>query len=254
MSGSASLVFTDLKWFLRITTAMFVFVAMFILETADERAVFPIRQTIQAEAGGTAIETIEIASLNLSVWVAFLLLVSAASYFVLSTTGFGWYIRNLKHRLNFMRWLHHSVSTSLMITITALVSGLNELLSLLLIFLLAVVFNMFGFLMEIYNEKRKRIIWHSYVIGLIVMLSGWLLMLGTFLVSKFVLDVPVSGSEIWLYAIVSAFLGMFSLNMMLHYQAVGPWKDYVFDEKSYVLINFIAKTTFALVLYQAFLV
>lgn len=251
---SRNLVFTDLKWFLRVTSAMLTFVAIYILQTASGKAIFPITQSIQTAPPDPGIMTAEVLSLNLSVWVAFLLLVSASSYFVLSTTGFGWYIRNLLHRLNFMRWLHHSISTSLMVTITALVAGLNSAVTLGLIFIFTVAVIMFGFLMEIYNERRKRIVWHAYVIGLLVMIAGWVALVATIVVTKYSLVIEIASDELWLYAVVSMFLGLFSLNMMLHYQKIGPWADYIFDEKSYILLDFVAKTSFALIVYRAFLV
>jgi len=41
------------------------------------------------------------------------------------------------------------------------------------------------------------------------------------------------------------FFNIFALNMYLQYKQVGPWKNYTFGEKVYILLSLIAKSLLA---------
>jgi len=41
------------------------------------------------------------------------------------------------------------------------------------------------------------------------------------------------------------FFNIFAVNMVLQYKKVGPWKDYLFGEKVYIVLSLAAKTTLA---------
>jgi Heliorhodopsin len=42
---------------------------------------------------------------------------------------------------------------------------------------------------------------------------------------------------------------IFALNMVLQYRRVGPWRDYLFGEKAYIVLSLTAK---ALLAWQVF--
>jgi hypothetical protein len=41
------------------------------------------------------------------------------------------------------------------------------------------------------------------------------------------------------------FFNTFSVNMVLQYKKVGPWKDYLFGEKVYIILSLVAKSLLA---------
>ena len=41
------------------------------------------------------------------------------------------------------------------------------------------------------------------------------------------------------------FFNVFALNMVLQYKKVGPWRDYLFGEKVYVILSLTAKSALA---------
>ena len=41
------------------------------------------------------------------------------------------------------------------------------------------------------------------------------------------------------------FFFSFALNMVLQYKKVGPWRDYLFGERVYILLSLIAKSALA---------
>jgi len=40
-------------------------------------------------------------------------------------------------------------------------------------------------------------------------------------------------------------LNTFALNMYLQYKKVGPWKDYLFGERMFIVLSLLAKTALA---------
>jgi hypothetical protein len=54
--------------------------------------------------------------------------------------------------------------------------------------------------------------------------------------------------QTFVYAIVPtifAFFSIFAVNMVLQYKKVGPWKDYLFGERMYIVLSLLAKTALA---------
>ena len=50
----------------------------------------------------------------------------------------------------------------------------------------------------------------------------------------------------WIFFSLFIFFNIFAVNMYLQYKKVGPWKDYIFGEKVYIILSFVAKTALAL--------
>lgn len=51
-----------------------------------------------------------------------------------------------------------------------------------------------------------------------------------------------------MYAIVPTifvFFNIFAVNMVLQYKKVGPWKNYLFGERMYIVLSLLAKTALA---------
>ena len=251
MASKNVLEFSSLKLLLRVTTFFLVAETIFILENGFIYDV-QIIQSFSSSVDGAGVETLDLIEIRLNVWVAFLLSVSAATYFVLSTTGFGWYIKNIRHRINYMRWLHHAISTSLMIAIVALLSGINSLLSLMMIILVSVAVTMSGLLMEMANERRRNVIWGAYKLAVSLIASGWLVMMITFLSIYWSTNRSLPAELLALYIIVTVLVATFSITMWFHYKRIGPWKDYLYSEKMYIVVNFLAKTAFAAVMYVGY--
>jgi hypothetical protein len=41
------------------------------------------------------------------------------------------------------------------------------------------------------------------------------------------------------------FFNILAVNMYLQYQQIGPWRDYLFGEKSYIVLSLTAKSLLA---------
>ena len=58
----------------------------------------------------------------------------------------------------------------------------------------------------------------------------------------------------FVYGIIASmfvFFNIFAVNMVLQYKKVGPWRDYLFGEKVYIILSLTAKTLLAWQVFSA---
>ncbi len=177
--------------------------------------------------------------------VALFLLISAAAHMILSTFGFKWYVRNLSKGKNPARFYEYALSSSLMIVLIAMLVGVWDLGSLILMFALNATMNLFGILMEEHNQTTPRTDWTSFIFGCFAGIVPWIVITLYFLGA---LSNPDAKPPAFVYAIIPTifvFFNIFAVNMVLQYKKVGRWKDYLFGERVYIILSLLAKTALA---------
>jgi hypothetical protein len=177
--------------------------------------------------------------------VAVFLLISAVAHFSLATFGYKWYVRNLKKGMNPARFYEYALSSSLMIVLIGMLVGIWDLGAIILIFALNATMNLFGIMMEYDNQKREKTRWTSFIFGSFAGIVPWVVIAIYFLSA-----VNSAGAKppAFVYAIIPTifvFFNIFAVNMVLQYKKVGPWKNYLFGEKVYIILSLAAKTTLA---------
>jgi hypothetical protein len=174
---------------------------------------------------------------------AFLLLSALAHFTVSSPRVFGWYVRNLKNKINYARWFEYALSASLMIVVIAMLSGIYDIVSLLGLFGLTALMNLFGLLMEQQKWDTGKINWSPFYVGCAAGIIPWIGIAIYFFGSASTGRMPL-----FVYFImVSIFVLFFSfaLNMFFQYKKWGPWRDYLFGERVYILLSLVAKSALA---------
>ena len=173
--------------------------------------------------------------------VAAFLLISAVAHglIVLKSKR---YFADLQQGINKFRWFEYAFSSSIMIVLIATLFGVYDIASLLLIFVVNAVMNLFGLVMEQLNSGREksRVNWGPFVWGSIAGIAPWIVILiymfGTGNFDK----VP------WfVWAIVATYFvafNTFPINMVLQYKRVGKWKDYLYGERTYIVLSLVAKS------------
>ncbi len=173
------------------------------------------------------------------------LLISSVAHFYLATLGYPRYVENLKKNINPVRFSEYAFSSSLMIVLIAMLVGIWDLISLIALFGINAMMNLFGIMMEYDNQNRESVRWTSFIYGCVAGMIPWLAM-GVSLYGSAV----INGAEPpgFVYAIIVSlflFFNSFAVNMYLQYKKVGPWKNYLFGERTYIVLSLVAKTALA---------
>ncbi|HET9660441.1 MAG TPA: heliorhodopsin HeR [Thermomicrobiales bacterium] len=181
--------------------------------------------------------------------VAVFLLLAAADHFLMAAPGiWPWYRDNLARQINYARWLEYSVSASLMMVLIAMVTGIRDVGAILAIFAANTAMILFGLVMEMRNHERgnRPVDWVPYICGCIVGIVPWIIVSIQVVGAS---DQPGSaGVPTFVYGIIISLFVLFNtfaINMILQYAKIGPWKNYLFGEKGYLVLSLTAKTLLA---------
>ncbi|NLG26971.1 MAG: heliorhodopsin HeR [Chloroflexi bacterium] len=186
----------------------------------------------------------QVGSLRFGPAVALFLLLSATAHFILSTFGFKWYVANLKRHNNPLRFWEYALSSSLMIVLIAMLVGMWDIVSLLLILTLNATMNFFGHMMELHNQTTERTDWTAFIYGCIAGVVPWVA------IAMYLFGSGSGGAKApdFVYAIMVSlfiFFNTFAVNMFLQYKKVGKWKDYLYGERWFIILSLVAKTLLA---------
>ncbi len=177
--------------------------------------------------------------------VAAFLLLSAIAHLALSTFGYRWYVEKLKKGMNPARFYEYALSSSLMIVLIAMLVGVWDLGTLIVMFGINAMMNLFGIMMELHNQTTKKTDWTAFIYGCVAGIVPWIVIVLYFLGA---LNSAGAKPPAFVYAIIPTifvFFNIFALNMFLQYKKVGPWKDYLFGERVYIVLSLVAKTALA---------
>jgi hypothetical protein len=177
---------------------------------------------------------------------AFLAISAGALLIIASPPVFGWYKANLLRSRNYGRWIEYFFSSSLMIVLIAMITGISDVAALLAIFGVNAAMILFGLLQEKYEQPGKPS-WLPFWMGSFAGAIPWV---------AIVIYVWAPGLKVsppaFVYGIIITlfvFFNCFAVNMVLQYKQVGPWRDYLFGEKVYIILSLTAK---ALLAWQVF--
>ncbi len=177
--------------------------------------------------------------------VAAFLLLSAIAHFILGTFGYRWYVLNLERGMNPARFYEYALSSSLMIVLIGMLVGVWDLGAIIAIFGINAMMNLFGIMMELHNQTTARTNWTAFIYGCIAGIVPWIVIITHFLAA---LDSPDASPPAFVYAIIPTifvFFNIFALNMWLQYKKIGRWQDYLYGERTYIVLSLVAKTVLA---------
>lgn len=173
--------------------------------------------------------------------IAAFLGLAALDHLATATLGRGIYEADLKAGINRFRWIEYSLSATLMVILIGFYTGLTSINTVIAVAGANVAMILFGWLQERMNPPgRDSTTMLPFWMGAIVGLAPWAAIV-----------VNVIGSDTvpgFVYGILVAqfvFFFSFGLNQWLQYREVGPWSDYAFGEKSYLVLSLVAKSVLA---------
>jgi hypothetical protein len=207
----------------------------------------PVTATFMSGPPGTSPELYEWFTIPTGWGVFVFLLISALALLTIaSPMVFPWYKRNLLESRNYGRWIEYFFSSSVMIVLISQICGISDIAALLAIFGINASMILFGALQEKYEKPGKPNLL-SFWFGSFAGIIPWI----AIVIYVIAPGVTVSPPGFVYGIIVSLFLffNCFAVNMILQYKQVGPWRDYLFGEKVYIVLSLTAK---ALLAWQVF--
>jgi len=212
----------------------------------------PVTATYMTGPPGTPPELDTLFDFPLGWGVYAFLAISAAALLIIASPGvFEWYKRNLLESRNYGRWIEYFFSSSIMIVLISMITGVTDIAALLAIFGVNASMILFGLLMEKYETPGKPS-WLSFWFGTFAGIIPWII------IAIYVWSPGLDGPSppTFVYGIIASlfiFFNVFAINMWLQYHRVGKWRDYLFGEKAYIILSLTAKALLAWQVFSAVL-
>ena len=200
----------------------------------------PVTAAFMEGPPGTPATTEELFALPLGPAVAGFLLLSAVAHFVVAGPGWGKYRHDLPARRNEQRWIEYSLSSSLMIVLIAMITGIADIAALVALFGVNAAMILFGWLQERYEVPGSGS-WWPFVFGCIAGVVPWIA-IGIYLIGP---AAEVPGFVYAIFVSLFVFFNSFAINQLLQYRQAGPWRNYLFGEAVYVGLSLVAKSALA---------
>jgi hypothetical protein len=221
---------------------------------------------------------------NLGYTIASFLFLSALAHGItVLPRVYEWYIENLKNKINLIRWYEYAISSSVMIFVVAALCNINDGMTLLLLVGVNACMNLFGASMEMENSVLRKLArtqdvtktvkegdkiiskiqetvstyrpnWSSFIYGCFAGVLPWIAMGVYFYVTLDRLgdidELPqlikdTLNTVRFIFPTLFLFFNCFAINMIAQYKEWGPWKNYVFGEKVYIILSLVAKSFLA---------
>lgn len=178
--------------------------------------------------------------------VASFFAMSAMAHLIVAFPARGWYERRLARGQNPARWIEYAFSSSVMIVVIAMLTGVREVGTLIGIVGVNAAMNLFGWSMEAANEGRDRPQWLYYIFGCVAGIVPWLVISVALLTGLTAPDAaPIPGFVIAIYVSLFISFNVFAVNMVLQFLEIGRWNDYLYGERAYMFLSLFAKTLLA---------
>jgi hypothetical protein len=184
-----------------------------------------------------------------------------ASFFVMSAIAHasaGWFLRGryeafLARGMNPLRWIEYAFSSTVMIVAIAWLSFIKDFPALVAIAGANAAMILFGWSMEAANEGRlpkgEPIDWKHYIFGCIAGAIPWIAIFSILWAYSAQAGLPANASiPAFVYVIIASLFvafNIFAITMVLQYRQVGRWRDYLYGEKTYMVLSLVAKSLLA---------
>ncbi|MBJ7459399.1 MAG: heliorhodopsin HeR [Thermoleophilaceae bacterium] len=173
--------------------------------------------------------------------IALFLILAAIDHLLTATVLRERYERDLAAGINRFRWIEYSVSATLMLILIAFYNGITDVTAIVAIIGANVAMILFGWLQELMNPPaRTKTTMLPFWFGTIAGIAPWVAIL--------INTIGAESPPGFVYGIVASLFVLFmsfGVNQWLQYRQIGPWRDYLFGEKAYLVLSLVAKSLLA---------
>lgn len=236
--------FRSLRRYNAIAAVVHAAQAAAVLALANSFSI-PVTGTYLVGPPGSPGDTVTVFDLRVGLAVAAFLLLSAVFHLIVSVPGtFERYCAGLDRQINVFRWVEYALSSSLMIVLIAMITGITDIAALLGLAAANAAMILFGWLQEKYHRPGDGR-WLPFIFGCIVGVVPWLAVL------LYVVAPGASGGAqppTFVYAIIISlfiFFNIFAIIQWLQYKQVGRFREYLVGERAYITLSLVAKSALA---------
>ena len=189
--------------------------------------------------------TVELFTINLGGAIIAFLLLSAIFHFLIISPWFKKrYFNGLANTHNYFRWTEYSLSSSIMITSIMLLNGFTDFAGLIAVFAVNASMILFGALQEKY-EKPGNGKGLPFIMGCMTGVVPWIIIFISVFRPGYEGTNEIPGFVYGIVITIFIAFNTFAVNQALQYKQVGKWKDYLFGERVYITLSFVAKSLLA---------
>jgi hypothetical protein len=190
-------------------------------------------------------ENVVLFTINLGGAVIAFLLLSAIFHFLIISPWFKKrYFDGLANTHNYFRWTEYSLSSSIMITSIMLLNGFTDFAGLIAVFAVNASMILFGALQEKY-EKPGNGKGLPFIMGCMTGVVPWIIIFISVFRPGYTGSEEIPGFVYGIIVTIFIAFNTFGINQALQYKQVGKWKDYLFGERVYITLSFVAKSLLA---------
>ena len=251
---SKSVTATSLRRYNLIAGVLHLAQMVVVLSLSNDFTLPIVARYMAGPPGSTFAEPITLLDAPIGITVAIFLGLSAFFHLLVSSPKFFTrYSAGIEKQHNYFRWVEYSISSSVMIVLIALITGVSDVAAIVAIFGANAAMILFGWLQEKYETPGNGG-WLPFIFGCIAGIVPWLGLL------FYVLSIggPADTSApAFVYGIVISifiFFNSFALVQWLQYKKAGKWSEYIRGEKTYITLSLIAKSALAWQIFASTLV
>jgi hypothetical protein len=154
------------------------------------------------------------------------------------------YFDGLANTHNYFRWTEYALSSSIMITSIMLLNGFTDYAGLIAVFAVNASMILFGALQEKYEKpgNGKAL---PFIMGCMTGIVPWIIIAISVFRPGYEGVGEIPGFVYGIVFTIFVAFNTFAINQALQYRQVGKWKDYLFGERVYITLSFVAKSLLA---------
>ncbi len=178
--------------------------------------------------------------------IAAFLFLAALDHGLTGTVLRGTYERDLRRGINRFRWIEYSVSATIMVILIGFYNGLTGIATVITVVGANVAMILFGWLQERMNPPgRTTTTMLPFWFGTVAGAAPWVAIVVNLVGATQSTTNEVPGFVFGIVVSLLVFFSSFAVNQWLQYREVGPWADYAYGEKAYLVLSLVAKSALA---------